>query len=164
MAEVEQKKQAFHAFTNHSVDLDHVQQDMSYALLHPPEAEPELRPAQNSTYHLRKSKKAPPMEKPEMAKTYLSDMVVLPEMVGSMLGLYNGKTFNQVATKPEMINHYRGMFTITYKPFEAELACKPKSRKGPFLALSLFTNSGFQVQLDLMREDSGHPKGEDWQA
>ncbi|XP_054960499.2 small ribosomal subunit protein uS19-like [Pan paniscus] len=66
---------------------------------------------------LRKAKKeAPPMEKPEVVKTHLRDMIILPEMVGSMVGVHNGKTFNQVEVKPEMIGHYLGEFSITYKP------------------------------------------------
>merc|ERR1712025_269557 len=66
---------------------------------------------------LRKAKKeAPPMEKPEVVKTHLRDMIINPEMIGSMVGVYNGKTFNQVEIKPEMIGHYLGEFSITYKP------------------------------------------------
>merc|ERR1712141_605427 len=66
---------------------------------------------------LRKAKKAaPPLEKPEVIKTHLRNMVIEPEMIGSMVGVYNGKTFNQVEIKPEMIGHYLGEFSITYKP------------------------------------------------
>ncbi|KAF7490107.1 40S ribosomal protein S15 [Sarcoptes scabiei] len=66
---------------------------------------------------LQKAKKeAPPLEKPEVVKTHLRDMLIIPEMVGSMVGVYNGKTFNQVEIKPEMIGHYLGEFSITYKP------------------------------------------------
>jgi len=66
---------------------------------------------------LRKAKKAAgPLEKPEVVKTHLRDMIILPEMVGSICGVYNGKTFNQVEIKPEMIGHYLGEFSITYKP------------------------------------------------
>ena len=54
--------------------------------------------------YLRKAKKeAPPMEKPKVVKTHLQDMIILPEMVGSMVGVYNGETFNQVEIKLEMI-------------------------------------------------------------
>ncbi|CAO2602295.1 40S ribosomal protein S15 [Lemmus lemmus] len=49
-------------------------------------------------------------------KTHLQDMIILPEMVGSMEGVYNGKTFNHMEIKPEMIGHYLGEFSITYKP------------------------------------------------
>ncbi|KAL1778441.1 40S ribosomal protein S15 [Sigmodon hispidus] len=65
---------------------------------------------------LRKAKKeVSPMEKPEVVKTHLRDMIILPEMVGSMVGIYNGKTFNQVEIKSEKIGRYLGEFSITYK-------------------------------------------------
>ena len=31
-----------------------------------------------------------------MVKTHLRNMIVVPEMIGSIIGIYNGKTFNQV--------------------------------------------------------------------
>jgi small subunit ribosomal protein S15e len=43
-------------------------------------------------------------------------MVIVPEMIGSMIGVYNGKTFNQVEVKPEMVGTYTGEYSITYKP------------------------------------------------
>ena len=49
---------------------------------------------------LRKAKKeAPPLEKPECVKTHLRNMIIVPEMVGSVVGVYNGKVFNQVEIK-----------------------------------------------------------------
>lgn len=66
---------------------------------------------------LRKAKKeAPPNEKPEIVKTHLRNMIVVPEMTGSIIGVYNGKDFGQVEVKPEMIGHYLGEFVLTYKP------------------------------------------------
>ena len=44
-------------------------------------------------------KAAPEGEKPEAVRTHLRDVVVLPEMIGSLVGVYNGKTFNQVEIK-----------------------------------------------------------------
>ena len=32
-------------------------------------------------------------------KTHLRDMLIMPEMIGSVIGVYNGKTFNQVRHK-----------------------------------------------------------------
>lgn len=90
----------------------------------------------------------------QVVKTHLRDMIIVPEMIGSIVGVYNGKTFNQVEIKvsvqgfecglqlelhhvqtfvlwggrlaslisvaflcqPEMIGHYLGEFSITYKP------------------------------------------------
>jgi small subunit ribosomal protein S15e len=41
---------------------------------------------------LRKAKKeAPPNEKPVVVKTHLRDMIIVPEMIGSVVGIYNGK-------------------------------------------------------------------------
>ena len=55
-------------------------------------------------------------EKPPVVKTHLRNVIIVPEMVGSMVGVYNGKTFNLVEIKPEMIGHYTGEFSISYKP------------------------------------------------
>jgi small subunit ribosomal protein S15e len=52
---------------------------------------------------LRKKKECPPNEKPDVVKTHLRDMVVVPEMTGSMVGVYNGKTFNQVEIKVRLL-------------------------------------------------------------
>ncbi|CAN8247822.1 unnamed protein product [Cochlearia groenlandica] len=66
---------------------------------------------------LRKAKRdAPAGEKPEAVRTHLRNMVIVPEMIGSIIGVYNGKTFNQVEIKPEMIGHYLAEFSISYKP------------------------------------------------
>jgi len=49
---------------------------------------------------LRKAKKeAPPNEKPEIVKTHLRNMIIVPEMTGSIIGVYNGKDFGQVRAK-----------------------------------------------------------------
>ncbi|KAI7882467.1 40S ribosomal protein S15 [Lichtheimia hyalospora FSU 10163] len=66
---------------------------------------------------LRKAKKeAAADEKPAVVKTHLRDMIIVPEMIGSVVGIYNGKTFNQVEIKPEMVGHYLAEFSISYKP------------------------------------------------
>jgi small subunit ribosomal protein S15e len=57
-----------------------------------------------------------PGEKPDTVKTHLRDMIIVPEMIGSQVGVYNGKVFNNVEIKPEMVGHYLGEFSITYKP------------------------------------------------
>ncbi|KAM5336493.1 small ribosomal subunit protein uS19-like [Glossophaga mutica] len=77
-----------------------------------------LRRRQHSLLRrLRKAKsRAPPVEKPAVVKTHLRDRNILPEMVGSMVGVCNGKTFSQVEIKPEMIGHHLGECSITYKP------------------------------------------------
>ncbi|XP_067009354.1 small ribosomal subunit protein uS19 [Anabrus simplex] len=122
--ETQKKKRTFRKFTYRGVDLDQLL-DM------PPEQLMELmhsrarrrfarglkRKPMALVKKLRNAKKqAPPNEKPEIVKTHLRNMIIVPEMVGSIVGVYNGKTFNQVEVKPEMIGHYLGEFSVTYKP------------------------------------------------
>ena len=42
-------------------------------------------------------------EKPDVVKTHLRNMVIMPEMIGSMVGVYNGKTFTAVEIKVRRI-------------------------------------------------------------
>jgi len=66
---------------------------------------------------LRKAKRETAYgEKPEAVKTHLRNMVIVPEMIGSVVGVYNGKQYINVEVKPEAIGHYLGEFSITYKP------------------------------------------------
>ena len=53
----------------------------------------------------KKKKECPANEKPDIVKTHLRNMIVVPEMTGSIVGVYNGKVFTQVEIKPEMIGH-----------------------------------------------------------
>mmetsp|Transcript_25826 Transcript_25826/g.28707 ORF Transcript_25826/g.28707 Transcript_25826/m.28707 type:complete len:144 (+) Transcript_25826:44-475(+) len=66
---------------------------------------------------LRKAKKkAAAGEKPETVRTHLRDMIVVPEMIGAVVGVYNGKAFTTVEIKGDMVGHYLGEFSITYRP------------------------------------------------
>merc|ERR1711915_1164276 len=118
------KKRAFRKYTYRGVDLDQLLDMSSEQLmeLFPSRARRRFsrglkRKPMALIKRLRKAKKeAGPLEKPEVVKTHLRDMIVVPEMIGSIVGVYNGKTFNQVEIKPEMVGHYLGEFSITYKP------------------------------------------------
>ena len=49
---------------------------------------------------LRKAKKeAPPNEKPAVVKTHLRDMIIVPEMIGSVVGIYNGKVCPSISLR-----------------------------------------------------------------
>ena len=50
-----------------------------------------------------------------MVKTHSRDLLVMPDMVGLKLGIYNGKIFEQVEIKPEMIGCYIGDFVLSRK-------------------------------------------------
>jgi small subunit ribosomal protein S19 len=62
---------------------------------------------------LRKAKKALQKGENVTVKTHCRDMVVLPEMVGLTIGIYNGKEFKMVEIKPEMVGHFFGEFALT---------------------------------------------------
>ncbi|PAV83386.1 hypothetical protein WR25_16120 [Diploscapter pachys] len=118
------KKRTFRKFSYRGVDLDQLL-DMNreqFAKLLPSRMRRRLqrglkRKHQALLARLIKAKKAANvLEKPATVKTHLRDMIVLPEMVGSVVGIYNGKVYNQTEIKPEMIGYYLGEFAITYKP------------------------------------------------
>lgn len=48
-------------------------------------------------------------------KTHVRDIVILPEMVGAKIGVYNGKEWVTVDIAPEMVAHRLGEFSITCK-------------------------------------------------
>jgi small subunit ribosomal protein S15e len=65
---------------------------------------------------IRKSKaEATGEDKPAVVKTHLRDMIIVPEMIGGIVGIHNGKTFNQVEIKPEMTGLYLGEFSMSYQ-------------------------------------------------
>ncbi|KAG9508521.1 40S ribosomal protein S15, partial [Fragariocoptes setiger] len=122
--EVKRVKRPFKTFSYRGVDMDQLVKVSQGELkkLFPARIRRKLnrglkRKPQTLLKKLRKSKKeAPQGEKPAIVKTHLRNMVILPEMVGSIVGVYNGRVFNQVEIKAEMIGHYLGEFSITYKP------------------------------------------------
>jgi small subunit ribosomal protein S19 len=48
-------------------------------------------------------------------RTHLREMIVMPEMVGRSIEIYNGKEFIKVEFQPESIFHYLGEFALTRK-------------------------------------------------
>ena len=65
---------------------------------------------------VRKARAAMKEGKKVVIKTHVRDMIILPEMVGLTIHVYNGKEFVPIEIKPEMIGHYLGEFAITCKP------------------------------------------------
>ncbi|GCE97589.1 ribosomal protein S15 [Zygosaccharomyces mellis] len=74
---------------------------------------------------------APENEKPPVVKTHMRNMIVFPEMIGSVVGVYNGKVFNQVEIRPEMVGHYLAEFSISYTPVRHGRAGATTSRFMP---------------------------------
>ncbi|QSZ67143.1 30S ribosomal protein S19 [Methanofollis aquaemaris] len=46
-------------------------------------------------------------------RTHVRDMVIMPEMIGKTIEIYNGKTFIAVEIQPEAVFHYLGEFSLT---------------------------------------------------
>ena len=75
-------------------------------------------------------------EKPKKPiKTHARDMVILPEMVGLTIHVYNGKEFVPVEIKPEMIGHRLGEFAITNKPVKHGRAGVGATRSSMYVPL-----------------------------
>jgi|SRR3989344_5972062 len=48
-------------------------------------------------------------------ETHCRDMVILPEMIGQIIYVHNGKEFVPVTVTGEMLGHYLGEFSLTRK-------------------------------------------------
>lgn len=55
------------------------------------------------------------LKKLPVIKTHVRDMIILPEMIGLTIAVYNGKEFIPVRITPWMIGHYLGEFSPTTK-------------------------------------------------
>ncbi len=67
---------------------------------------------------VRKAKKkyvSGKVKKLPVIKTHVRDMVILPEMIGLTIAVYNGREFVPVKVNPWMIGHYLGEFSLTVK-------------------------------------------------
>jgi len=51
--------------------------------------------------------------KKAIIRTHVRDMIILPEMIGLTIAVYNGKEFIPVRIVPDMIGHYLGEFSHT---------------------------------------------------
>jgi small subunit ribosomal protein S19 len=71
----------------------------------------------------------------EVIKTHVRDMIILPEMVGLKLAVYNGKEFVELQVVPEMIGHYLGEFSITTKKVEHGEPGLKATKSSLFLAM-----------------------------
>ena len=49
----------------------------------------------------------------EAVRTHCRDVPILPDFVGKKVAVHNGKEFQLVDIKPEMIGHYLGEFAMT---------------------------------------------------
>ncbi|CAG9327814.1 unnamed protein product [Blepharisma stoltei] len=125
MAESQPKKRAFRKYTFRGVDLDDLVKMEKEDFLKLLGCRQRRRLLNREVPHkyIRFYKKCVAAkkdtqvgEKPKPVKTHLRDAIILPELVGSVVGIYNGKSFVPVEIKPDMIGHYLAEFSLTYKP------------------------------------------------
>jgi len=51
----------------------------------------------------------------QIVRTHRKDLPIIPQFVGKIVSVYNGKEFKDVEVKPEMIGHFVGEFVLTRK-------------------------------------------------
>ena len=49
-------------------------------------------------------------------RTHSRDMVILPEMIGKSIHVFNGKEFIEIRMNEKMVGHYLGEYSITMTP------------------------------------------------
>ncbi len=84
---------------------------------------------------IRKARRLLAQGKRVVIRTHVRDMIILPEMVGLTIAVYNGKEFVPVKITPEMIGHYLGEFSITCKRVEHGEPGLKATRSSLFVAL-----------------------------
>ncbi|MDY6789329.1 MAG: 30S ribosomal protein S19 [Candidatus Nanohaloarchaea archaeon] len=73
-------------------------------------------------------------EKDEI-KTHERDMIILPEMVGKTIQVYNGKEFVKVDIEPNMLGHYLGEFTRNRQEVEHSAPGLGATRSSKYIPL-----------------------------
>ena len=117
--EKERDRLRFH-YRGHTLDdLKKMNMDQLLQLL-PARARRSLRrglpPRQKKVIErLRRAYRAKKRGKDLIVRTQVRDLIIFPEFVGLKVGIYNGRNFDIVEIRPEMIGHYLGEFALTRK-------------------------------------------------
>merc|ERR1739848_31866 len=101
------KKRTFRKFTYRGVDLDQLLDMNNEQLmeLFPCRVRRKIsrglkRKPMALIKKLRKKKECPINEKPDVVKTHLRDMIIVPEMTGSVVGVYNARLSTRLKSSP----------------------------------------------------------------
>ena len=71
----------------------------------------------------------------DAVRTHCRDVPILPDFVGKKVSIHNGKAFETVEIKPEMIGHYIGEFAMTRKPVKHSGPGVGATRSSKFMPL-----------------------------
>merc|ERR1719229_712317 len=77
-----------------------------------------------------------PGTKPKPVLTHYRNMVIVPEMIGNIIGVHNGKQFLAVEIKAPMIGSFLGDYSMTYK-YVVHSGTTDKKKSGAFVPMSL---------------------------
>ncbi len=58
------------------------------------------------------------IERKKKIRTHLRNMIIVPQIVGMTVQVYNGKEFQPVIVTTDMLGHYLGEFVLTRKKVE----------------------------------------------
>jgi len=73
--------------------------------------------------------------KNKVIRTHVRDMIILPEMIGSVVAVHNGKEFVKVKITAEMVGHYLGEFALTRKKVEHSAPGIGATRSSKFISI-----------------------------
>ncbi len=73
--------------------------------------------------------------KDKLIRTHARNMIILPEMVGTKLGVHNGREFAVVNVTEQMIGHYLGEFALTRKRVQHSAPGLGATRSSKFVPL-----------------------------
>lgn len=68
-------------------------------------------------------------------RTRSREMIILPEMIGTRIGVHNGKEYVAVDVRPEMLGHRLGEFAPTRKPVKHSSPGFGATRSSKFVPL-----------------------------
>ncbi|MBS3050639.1 MAG: 30S ribosomal protein S19 [Candidatus Aenigmarchaeota archaeon] len=71
----------------------------------------------------------------KLIRTHSREMMILPEMIGAKLGIYNGKEFIMVVIDPSMLGHRLGEFSQTRKKVQHSAPGLGATRSSKFVPL-----------------------------
>ena len=75
-----------------------------------------------------------PGEKPTPVNTRLRNAIILPEMVGGVIGVYTGRDYLPVEIKFNMIGHYLAELAVSYKRTKHSKTGKGATRSSKHVA------------------------------
>lgn len=71
----------------------------------------------------------------DFIKTKRRDIVILPQMVGKKIGVYNGKEYEKIEITPEMLGHFLGEFAMTRRETKHSSPGMGATRSSKFVPL-----------------------------